>query len=125
MIQRIHRITMAVSDMQKMVQFYNAVFASNLTPFTPALFEEQGAVFYRGSLAGVNLLMCPNEIAGVEAVTNRQQFNFAVDDVFAVMRIALTSGGEQIDGPRIVEGVITASVRDPDGNSIEFIQLQM
>ena len=107
-----------------MIRFYNAVFEADLTPFTPAPFRENDAiVFYRGHLAGINLLLCPNEVAGVEAHTNRQQFNFAVADVFEVMRIALQSGGSQIDGPQIVEGVITASVRDPDGNSIEFIQL--
>ncbi len=107
-----------------MIRFYNAVFEANLTPFTPAPFsDDDEMIFYRGHLAGINLLFCPNDIAGIEADTNRQQFNFAVKDVVQVMRTALQSGGVQIDAPQIVEGVITASVRDPDGNSIEFVQL--
>jgi catechol 2,3-dioxygenase-like lactoylglutathione lyase family enzyme len=115
---------MAVTHMARMVRFYNTVFESELTPFTPAPFDEKKTTFYRGTLAGINLLFCPNDIAGVEATTNRHQFNFVVGDVFLVMQMALQHGGSQIDGPQIVDGVITASVRDPDGNSIEFIQLK-
>lgn len=111
-----------------MTRFYNVVFEANLTPFVPAPFRENAdtddVTFYRGHLVGINLLFCPNAVAGIEARTNRQQFNFAVDDVVRVMRIALQSGGTQIDAPQLVDDVLTASVRDPDGNSIEFIQLE-
>lgn len=120
MINSIHRITVAVTHMEKMVAFYNAVFAAELTPFEP--FE--GVTMYRGQLAGINLLFCPNQVAQVQAQQNRQQFNFWVDDVFKVMQVALKAGGTQLDAPKIVESIITGSVYDPDGNSIEFVQQQ-
>jgi catechol 2,3-dioxygenase-like lactoylglutathione lyase family enzyme len=97
-----------------MAAFYNAVFDSGLRPFRAG-----GAVFWRGNLAGVNLLLCPNEIAGVDARQARHQLLVAVPDLEAARRLAVQAGGT-VESPDGSSG--TAIVRDPDGNTIELIE---
>ena len=81
-----------------------------------------GATAYRGTLAGINVLMCPNAVAGVEAKQNRQQFDFLVDDVQSAMTAALANGGTELSAAQEQNGVTVGSVYDPDGNSIVFMQ---
>ncbi|MGF1504174.1 MAG: hypothetical protein ACFB51_03405 [Anaerolineae bacterium] len=44
--------------------------------------------FYLGRLAGFELLLCPNDIAEVNAEKNRIQLRFTVPDIEAVVRLA-------------------------------------
>lgn len=106
-------ITIAITNMDSMVAFYNAVFNAQLTPQGP---------FYSGKLADFDLLMCPNQFAGVEAKQNRQQFKFMVDDVQAIIDSGVRAGGQQIDTVQEANNLRVGSLRDPDGNSIEFYQ---
>jgi predicted enzyme related to lactoylglutathione lyase len=63
-----------------------------------------------------------NEIARAKAGQNRHQLRFTVKDVAATLRNALANGGTLLNDTTEQAGAKIASVRDPDGNSIEFIQ---
>lgn len=109
---RLTGVTIAAANMALMCRFYDGVFVANLKPF-----DAYGTTLYRGNLAGVELVLCPNDLLQIEAPKNRQQLQFAVDDVAAVVATAVAHGGTLI-------GEITAEaggVVDPDGNSIELV----
>ena len=114
----IDRITTAITHMDKMVSFYNAVFQAGLEPFGPAM----DMPFHRGKLDGKMLIFCPNSIAGVDAQQSRQQFHFVVDDLDAVLQQALNSGGQLHSPVEQNRNSKSAAVVDPDGNTMEFIQ---
>ncbi len=112
-------LTVAASNMPAMVSFYNAVFAAGLKP-SVHIGDEQ---FYAGTLCGMQLTLCPNRIAGVVAEQNRQQFRFQVADIEAVMRAGLANHGSKINPIEEYKGAKVASLADPDGNTIEFVEL--
>lgn len=108
------RVTLATTNTESMVRFYNEVFDATLQP-VPAF----GTTLYRGSLAGTELQICSNEIAGVDARQNRHQFHYVVVDIEAIRKRVLASGGT-LDNPGETEPT-SLTVRDPDGNSIVFV----
>lgn len=110
---QIERITLAADDVDATVAFYNAVFGSNLTPVA-------NAPLHRGTLLGLDLLVCDNTLAQVDARQNRHQFRVAVPDLDAV-RAAVESAGGQIINTGEESGRAVLGVRDPDGNTYEFI----
>jgi catechol 2,3-dioxygenase-like lactoylglutathione lyase family enzyme len=110
-------ITLATTNMPAMKKFYDTLFGANLQ--AQAMF---GTTLYQGKLGGISLLLCPNEIARAEAKQNRHQLRFAVNDVAETMRLALANGATLLNEVSVHEGAKIASVRDPDGNSIEFVQ---
>jgi len=112
-------LTVAASNMQEMVKFYNAVFNARLKA-TVHIGEEQ---FYAGRLCGMKLTFCPNTIAGVVAEQNRQQFRFQVADIEAVMAKGLANHGGEINPIEEYKGAKVASLADPDGNTIEFVEI--
>lgn len=114
----IDRITMAVTHMDEMVRFYRDVFDAGLKPLEVI----GGFQFYGGSLAGIDLLFCPNEIAGVVADQNRQQFRFVVDDLEEMRTKIIQSGGTLLDDMHETSTIISCGLRDPDGNTLELIE---
>jgi predicted enzyme related to lactoylglutathione lyase len=114
----IERITFAVNDVKKMVAFYNTVFDAGLKTF-PAFDNFE---FASGKLGGLDLLMCPNEIARVDAQQNRHQFRFAVEDLARVIAAVREAGGESLGDIQMEGDAKLWSARDPEGNTIEFIQ---
>ncbi len=115
---RLTGLTIAATKLPEMAQFYNAVFDAGLRP-SVSIGAEQ---FYAGELCGLQLTLCPNSIAGVEARQNRQQFRFEVDDIEAAMRRGLASHGGEINPVDEYKGAKVASLADPDGNTIELTQ---
>jgi catechol 2,3-dioxygenase-like lactoylglutathione lyase family enzyme len=115
---RIDRITIAVENMDAMVQFYNAVFDTRLMAVGPQNIPE----FYKGRLGEVDLLFCPNSVVEVVAEKNRQQFRFVVDDLEAILVKVGQAGGRTLDDS-IRNGTLkVCGVEDPDNNTIEFVQ---
>jgi len=112
-------LTIAVTDMKRMIAFYNAVFDAKLEP-TVNIGENQ---FYGGEMLGMQLIFCPNAIAGVVAEQNRQQFRFQVDNIETVMANGLANHGTEINEINNYKGAKVASLADPDGNTIEFMQV--
>lgn len=109
---RLTGVTIAATHVEAMRRFYDAVFAANLEPF-----EAYGTTLYRGEVADLALVLCPNDLLQIEAQKNRQQLRFAVDDVAAVVATAVAHGGSLI-GKTTPEA---AGIVDPDGNSIELV----
>jgi predicted enzyme related to lactoylglutathione lyase len=110
---QIERITLAVTDMSKMVVFYNNVFDAGML-------QVGNSPFYRGTFAGISLLFCPNDIAEVDAQQNRHQFRIA-GDIDVIRERVVASGGEIInDGEEAGRKIL--GVRDPDGNTYEIIE---
>ncbi len=116
---KITGLTIAAVNMKRMVAFYNAVFDANLKE-TVHIGAEQ---FYGGRMAGFELTLCPNAIAGVVAEQNRQQFRFEVYDIYAVMARGLANHGSEINPVDEYKGAKVGSLADPDGNTIEFVEL--
>jgi len=112
-------LTVAAANMAEMVRFYNAVFDAGLKA-TVHIGDEQ---FYAGALCGMKLTFCPNTIAGVIAEQNRQQFRFQVDEIEAVMTKGLANHGCEINPIEEYKGAKVASLADPDGNTIEFVEI--
>lgn len=110
-------LTIAPVAVEAMVSFYNAVFAANLTPFAA-----MGSTLYRGELAGLRLLFCPNDLLQIKAEKNRQQLSFAVSDIEQVVKTAVLHNGTLIDPITETPNGYVAGIADPDGNSIELRQ---
>ena len=114
---KISRITIAATDIEKMVEFYNSVFGARLEGF-----EAMGSKFYSGSIAGIYTMMCPNSIAGVSAEQNRHQFDYITDDIDEVVNNALGSHGSLKENISVSEKEKFVTIIDPDGNTLNFIQ---
>lgn len=109
---QLQRVTWAVDDLAGMVAFLNGVFDAGLEPIG-------NGPFYQGSFLGMSLVLCPNEIADVDARQNRHQFRVAVSDVDATVATVLALGGRVLHddttgGHRLV------GIADPDGNTYEL-----
>lgn len=110
---KLTRITIAVKHMEPMVTLYNSLFNAQLEAI-----QVYGTTLYQGTLADLELLLCPNNIAGVDARQKRKQLRFAVDDVTEIATRIKCSGGDIINREGNLLGV-----RDPDGNTIEFAEV--
>ena len=115
---RLIGLTIAAVNMNEMVRFYNAVFNAGLKE-TVHIGDQQ---FFGGKLAGLEVVLCPNSIAGVVAEQNRQQFRFEVSDIESVLAQGLANHGSEINPVDEYKGAKVASMADPDGNTIEFVE---
>ncbi len=114
---KIDRLTVATTNTEEMIQFYNAVFNARLEPIP-------GSPLYRGQLSGLELVFCPNTIVGIQAKKNRIQLRLIIDDLETIVRYAASNGGG-VYGERMEEKAqIGWGIHDPDGNSIELMQLK-
>lgn len=111
---QLERMTIAATDVEAMLTFYNNVFDAGfeVLPDKP---------LYIGLIGGVEAILCPNSIAQVEAKQSRIQLRLRVDDLDAVLEKAKANGGEVFQD-FANENARMASLRDPDGSSIELVQ---
>ena len=109
------QMTLATNRTNEMVKFYDSLFSTQFQP-TNAF----GTTLYRGTLAGIPLVICPNEIAGVKAEQSRHQLSLRVADLSSLLQNVENAGGS-IETP-IEDSSNSAILRDPDGNTIEVIQ---
>ena len=107
---QIARITLAAEDVDRIVAFYDAVLSTGLK-------KSGDGPFWRGTLAGIPLVICPNSIAEVDARQNRHQLRLAVADPGALLAAAAASGGEVIQQWDESSGL--GAFRDPEGNSYD------
>ena len=114
LVQLTH-MTLATTHTAEMVKFYDTLFG---TEFLPT--EAYGTTLYNGSLAGISLTICPNEIAGVEAEQSRHQLAFRVSDLAATLSQVESAGGV-IETP-MSDSLTQVTLRDPDGNTVEVLQ---
>ena len=106
-------LTIAVNNMDAMKDFYTNVFNVNFKPV-----KKFNTTLYEGNWGDFSLLLCPAEVAKIDAKVNRHQFDILVNDLGKAMDLVVANGGKveeetgnESDGPAI-------TVFDPDGNSI-------
>jgi predicted enzyme related to lactoylglutathione lyase len=108
------RMTLATTRTEEMVKFYDTLFQTNLQANVAF-----GTIIYRGTFAGIPLMICPNEVAGVNANAeqSRHQLALRVANFSTVLSLVESTGG-------VIERESTdrAILRDPDGNTLEVIQ---
>ncbi len=112
---KIEGLTIAVVEMQEMLNFYSTVFSIQ--------FEKKemfGSDLYAGSWGSLQLLFCPASLAGIDVDRNRQQFDIVVESLETVIEVALKSGGRMLGDTQVTDEFKSGSVFDPDGNSIVF-----
>jgi len=116
-VTTIRSITLAATNVDEMVAFYNTTLGTNLKEMEPM------PSFYMGKLAGHGLIVCPNEVAAVVAEQNRQQFCFEVTDIEKVFEAGKQNGGEAMTADFEKSDLeIRGWLKDPDGNTLEFVQ---
>jgi predicted enzyme related to lactoylglutathione lyase len=109
----IQRITLAVEDMDSMVEFYNAIFECGLEPI-------EGSPLTKGRFADLELVVCPNSVAGVIAEQNRHQFRLVVEDADALATRIEAAGGSVVNRDAR-GGKALVGVADPEGNTYELV----
>lgn len=114
---KLRKITLACTDIQKMINFYSSVFNSEFIEHQFPRFK-----MFSAKIEEINFLFCPNEIAGVEAKQNRHQFDYECEDIKSIMKIALENDGEIHSDLQENTDELFAAIFDPDGNTINFIQ---
>lgn len=110
------RVTVATTRMDAMVRFYNEVFHARMKEV-----EFGGVTMQLGHVAGVELLLCPNDVSQVRAERNRHMLRVRVGDFDDVLKRVRGSGGEVDAAPIMTSGERIVAVRDPDGNTIELV----
>ena len=113
----ISRVTLAATNMPAMTRFYNAVFGAGLRETAIG-----GVAMQSGTLAGLELLLCPNEVAKVDAALNRHMLRIVVDALDPVIVRVRENGGSVDAPPTVSDGIRLLAVRDPDGNTIELAE---
>lgn len=114
---QIEGLTIAITDMPKMLDFYTAVFGINFIEQ-----EMYGAKLYAGQWAELKLLFCPASLAQNTAEQNRHQFDIMVDDLDQVLQAAKAHGGQMMSHVTEEGGFRSVGVYDPDHNSMVFKQ---
>src|SRR5436189_13087 len=109
-------ITISVAKMAEMVNFYNNLLGTELLPF-----EAYETTFYRGNLADLEIIFCPNNISGITSEQNKHQFNFVVNNLAEMIKLSTESGGNQKGKIVASNNKLIVAVVDPDGNTLEFI----
>ena len=111
-------MTIAVTHMQNMINFYRAVFNIEFT-------ESQMGDFtlYQGQWGKLKLLLCPAELAGNTAVQNRHQLDIIVPNLEKSMNTALAHGGKSMGEIAISKDLKSVGIYDPDNNSLVFKEL--
>ena len=116
---RIDKATLAIKNMDEAVKFYGAILN---TEFKAT--EIEGFTLYGAQLDSLEILLCPRELAEVDPAigNNTVQIRLVVEDIRVAHQNGLKNGGKEISGVAEKEHFAHASLRDPDGNSIELIE---
>ncbi|MFT7486012.1 MAG: putative enzyme related to lactoylglutathione lyase [Candidatus Paceibacteria bacterium] len=113
----IDKITIAVADMDSMATFYSATLSLAFVDV-----DLMGHTLKSARDGELEIMLCPKELAGIEAKINTIQVRFLVPDVRGAYARGLVEGGKDLGEPTELQGCLQASLRDPDGNSLELKQ---
>ncbi|MCP4580195.1 MAG: hypothetical protein GY839_01160 [candidate division Zixibacteria bacterium] len=113
----IDKITIAVGKIDETVKFYSETFGISFN-----VMEIEGNKLYKGLLGDIEILLCPKAFAGIEATENTIQLRFVISDISVAIDKGVKSGGTILNDIFKSEGISYASLRDPNGNSLELIQ---
>jgi catechol 2,3-dioxygenase-like lactoylglutathione lyase family enzyme len=114
---RLTTLAFRVHHMAKMEAFYAEAFGFKFRD------ENTGGMVSRfGAGNGITIKLVPIRKDTDFVDFPVHQPGFEVDDVARVIEIARKHGGSMLQAPARDGGVVTGSVRDPDGNTIELYQ---
>ncbi|MBS4196853.1 VOC family protein [Lederbergia citri] len=116
----ISQITIAYNQENEMVDFYNHLFNADLKPLKAGDF-----IFYKGKIGEIGLLFCPNEMLGIKAEKNNIQFTVQVPNLEEILSKVSQYGGKQIQEINREESKSSVGISDPDGNSIELLEIKV
>lgn len=115
-LTKLVHFTLATEDTGVAKNFYSNVFDEDFSAV-----EVGDETLYRGSLAGLGMVICPSSMAEVEANRSRHQFQFVVDDVALLVNRAESNGGWVHTPLSEANGRSYACICDPDNNTIELV----
>ena len=116
---QIQGLTMAITNMEAMLDFYMNLFEMKF--IEKSMF---GTKMYSGIWSGLNLLFCPAELARIAANQNRHQFDIIIENIDAVIVKAEQLGGKKMSEVVEDENSKSVGIYDPDGNSILFVEMK-
>lgn len=112
------RVSISAHNIPQMVKFYNLVIGASLKPFAV-----DNYTLYQGEIANLNIIITPYELNRIEAEESRYRFSFIVPNLEKALKSVDKAGGIQVQNVGIDGNEKYCGVVDPDGNSIELIQL--
>lgn len=112
-------MTMAVDSIDLMRDFYANVFDVNFVAL-----NKMNTTLYQGNWGNLLLLLCPAEIAEIDAAVNRHQFNLDVNDIDKAVELVQANGGTIRKAEKSTPGMRVVTVFDPDGNSIVLTEFK-
>jgi predicted enzyme related to lactoylglutathione lyase len=114
----ISQITIAFDQENEMVEFYNQLLNADMSPF-----KANDFIFYKGKIGEIGLLFCPNKMLGIKAEKNNIQFTVQVPNLEEILSKVSQYGGKQIQGINREGSQSSVGILDPDGNSIELLEI--
>jgi catechol 2,3-dioxygenase-like lactoylglutathione lyase family enzyme len=108
-------VALRVHRLPAMVAFYSGAFGVSFREV-----EARGTRSQFGTLGGIELKLVPIRESVEFERFPIHQLGFQVPDVGAAVAAALEHGGRLQDAPATDGERVTASVRDPDGNTVEI-----
>ncbi|MEM7297350.1 MAG: VOC family protein [Bacteroidota bacterium] len=113
----IEGMTLAVHQMDKMIQFYSNVF--NIQFEAKEMFDN---TLYSGTWGDLKVLFCPAELAGNEARQNRHQFDIITTNLEGCIDNVKMNGGSLMGEISEDDNMKSIGIYDPDHNSIVLKQ---
>lgn len=114
---KLSRVALAATNIEAVVNFYQNVFQTTFNAI-----EMGGMKLYTGPMLGMEIIIAPNEIAGVDAHQSRHQFEVFTTDMNGVIERTLASGGSIRDETPSPESTRVITVVDPDDNTTVFLE---
>lgn len=110
-------IAIRVYDTDAMLAFYREAFGVRFREV-----ETFGVLSRFGELGGVTLKFVPIRESADFVGFPSHQLGVDVDDVRATIALAVEHGGRQEGELHVIDGRLSGSVRDPDGNTLELYE---
>lgn len=120
-LPKLTRVLLASTHVEATTKFYETLFNETFV-------EQNWGMELNprtGNIGGVSMMIFPDDVVGIQVDQNRHQLGFTVADIEAALEVALENGGSVDEGwtIQITPEGRQAGVRDPDGNSIEFFEV--
>jgi len=106
-------ITIAISNMERMLVFYKKLFGVEFHKK-----DSIGIEVFEGFLGGLKLTFCPKEIAGVYVDKNNHQLEIIVNDLQEILERVSELSGRILGDMHENELYCFIGIEDPDNNSI-------
>jgi predicted enzyme related to lactoylglutathione lyase len=117
MLTGIHSVLIWTEDVNRLLPFYRDVLG-----LKPEM-EAEGFVIFQASTGAQLALGAHSEVEGRSRDPYRVMVDFQVDDCQATYERLSKQGVEFMRAPSKEDGVIIATLRDPDGNVLQLFQI--